>query len=74
MKVESIEDLFLDELKDLYSAEKQITKALPKLVKAASDPGIKRGLRQPLARDEGSCGTPGRNLPEAGEEGNRQNL
>jgi ferritin-like metal-binding protein YciE len=36
MKVESIEDLFLDELKDLYSAEKQITKALPKLVKAAS--------------------------------------
>ena len=36
MKVESIEDLFLDELKDLYSAEKQITKALPKMVKAAS--------------------------------------
>jgi ferritin-like metal-binding protein YciE len=36
MKVQSIEDLFLDELKDLYSAEKQITKALPKLVKAAS--------------------------------------
>jgi ferritin-like metal-binding protein YciE len=36
MKVESIEDLFLDELKDLYSAEKQITKALPKLMKAAS--------------------------------------
>jgi ferritin-like metal-binding protein YciE len=34
MKVESIEDLFLDELKDLYSAEKQITKALPKLVQA----------------------------------------
>jgi ferritin-like metal-binding protein YciE len=36
MKLESIEDLFLDELKDLYSAEKQITKALPKMVKAAS--------------------------------------
>jgi ferritin-like metal-binding protein YciE len=36
MKVESIEDLFLEELKDLYSAEKQITKALPKMVKAAS--------------------------------------
>ncbi len=36
MKVESIEDLFLDELKDLYSAEKQITKALPKMVKASS--------------------------------------
>ena len=36
MSVESIEDLLLDELKDLYSAEKQITKALPKMVKAAS--------------------------------------
>jgi ferritin-like metal-binding protein YciE len=36
MRFESIEDLFLDELKDLYSAEKQITKALPKMVKAAS--------------------------------------
>jgi ferritin-like metal-binding protein YciE len=35
MSVESLQELFLDELKDLYSAEKQITGALPKLVKAA---------------------------------------
>ena len=36
MSVTSIEELLVAELKDLYSAEKQITKALPKLVKAAT--------------------------------------
>ena len=36
MSVESLQELFLDELKDLYSAEKQITKALPKLVKGGN--------------------------------------
>ncbi len=36
MSVESLQELFLDELKDLYSAEKQITKALPKMAKAAN--------------------------------------
>jgi Domain of unknown function (DUF892) len=36
MSVETIGELLLDELKDLYSAEKQITKSLPKLAKAAT--------------------------------------
>lgn len=36
MKIETLEDLFLDELKDLYSAETQIIKALPKMIKAAA--------------------------------------
>ena len=35
MSVNTIDELLLDELKDLYSAEKQITKALPKLAGAA---------------------------------------
>lgn len=35
MSVETIEDLFIDELKDLYSAERQIVQTLPKLAKAA---------------------------------------
>ena len=41
MSVETIEELFIDELKDLYSAEKQITKSLPKLAKAATSPELK---------------------------------
>jgi hypothetical protein len=33
MAIEELEDLLHDELKDIYDAEKQLTKALPKLVK-----------------------------------------
>ncbi len=33
-----IEDLFIHELSDVYSAEKQITKALPRLARAATNP------------------------------------
>src|ERR1700679_2368227 len=53
MKVESIEDLFLDELKDLYSAEKQITKALPKMVKAATAPKLKDAFQSHLEETNG---------------------
>lgn len=48
MAVESIEELFLDELKDLYSAEKQITKALPKMAKAASTPELSAAFQNHL--------------------------
>ncbi|MEK6396471.1 MAG: ferritin-like domain-containing protein [Terriglobus sp.] len=34
-------DVLLDELRDLYSAENQLVKALPKLVKGANDPAVK---------------------------------
>jgi len=53
MSVESIEDLFLDELKDLYSAEKQITKALPKMVKAASTSELSEAFRSHLEETKG---------------------
>ena len=36
MSVDNIEKLFVEELKDLYSAENQITKALPKMAKAST--------------------------------------
>ena len=35
MEMEILEDLYIDELKDLWSAEKQILMALPKMIKAA---------------------------------------
>ena len=41
MSVKTIDELLLDELKDLYSAEKQITKALPKMAKAAVSQDLK---------------------------------
>jgi ferritin-like metal-binding protein YciE len=48
MSVETIEELFVDELKDLYSAEKQITKSLPKLAKAATSPELKNAFETHL--------------------------
>ena len=36
MKLETLENLFVHEIKDLLSAEKQLVKALPKMAKGAS--------------------------------------
>lgn len=44
MKLESLEKLFVHELKDLYSAEKQIVEALPKMSKAAESPRLKEAF------------------------------
>lgn len=40
----SVMDLLTDEIKDLYSAEKQLTKAIPKMVKGSKDPGLKEAF------------------------------
>lgn len=37
MKLNTLHDLFVDELKDLYNAENQLIKALPKMAKAAEN-------------------------------------
>ena|ERR1700712_2508843 len=39
-----LDDLFLDTLKDIYFAERQILKALPKMVRAAQEPKLKEGF------------------------------
>lgn len=53
MSVDSIEKLFIAELKDLYSAENQITKALPKMVKAAKSSDLKKAFETHLQETEG---------------------
>lgn len=53
MSVSNIEKLFLDELSDLYSAENQITKALPKMVKAATSSQLQSALEHHLRQTEG---------------------
>jgi ferritin-like metal-binding protein YciE len=53
MSMESMDDLLLDELKDLYSAEKQITKALPKLAKAAASEELKEAFQSHLEETRG---------------------
>jgi ferritin-like metal-binding protein YciE len=48
MELETLKDLYVHELKDLYSAEKQIIKALPKMIKAASNDQLAAGFQQHL--------------------------
>jgi ferritin-like metal-binding protein YciE len=48
MKLKSLEDLYVDELKDLYSAENQLLKALPKMAKAASAPRLTKAFESHL--------------------------
>ena len=49
----SLRELYVDELKDLFSAEKQITKALPKMAKAASSEALRRGFEEHLKQTKG---------------------
>lgn len=49
----TLDDLFLDTLKDIYYAEKQIVKTLPKMAKAAQAPELKAGFEQHLQETEG---------------------
>ena len=48
MKLNNLEDLLIHELKDIYSAEKQITKALPKMIKATSSDKLKQAFQNHL--------------------------
>lgn len=47
-EINPLEELLVDELKDIYSAENQIIKALPKMAKAASSPELKRAFERHL--------------------------
>ncbi len=53
MKTKGFKDLFELELKDIYSAEKQITKALPKMAKAATNEDLKEAFESHLEETEG---------------------
>lgn len=49
----TLEDLFLDTLKDIYYAEKQIVKTLPKMAKATTSQELRAGFEQHLVETEG---------------------
>ncbi len=53
MELQSLQDLYLHELKDLYSAEKQILKALPKMAKAAQNDKLRAGFQKHLEQTKG---------------------
>lgn len=52
MQLETLRDLYVEELKDLYSAENQIIKALPKMIKAASHDELRQAFTKHLKETE----------------------
>jgi ferritin-like metal-binding protein YciE len=50
MKLESLRELFIEELQDLYSAETQIIDALPKMIEKTFSPDLKAGFTEHLAQ------------------------
>jgi ferritin-like metal-binding protein YciE len=52
MEMDSLQDLYVEELKDLYSAETQILKGLPRMIKAATHPELKQLLATHLEQTE----------------------
>lgn len=53
MKMKSLQDLLVEQLKDLYSAENQLIKALPKMAKAATSSDLKNGFKEHLEQTRG---------------------
>ena len=53
MPVKSVQDLFVEELRDIYHAEKQILKALPKMAKSATNQELKQAFELHLEQTRG---------------------
>src|SRR5271165_3740957 len=53
MSKDSLKELYVDELRDLFSAENQLTKALPKMAKAASSDELRQGFEEHLEQTKG---------------------
>lgn len=51
--IQTMDDLFVHTLRDVYYAEKRILKALPKMIDKAGDPGLKQAFKAHLAETEG---------------------
>ena len=53
MSLDTLEKLYISELRDLYSAENQLLKALPKMAKGASSPELKDAFEKHLEQTKG---------------------
>ena len=53
MKIETMEDLFLEQVEDLYDAEKRLVKALPKMAEASTSQSLRQAFESHLMETEG---------------------
>ena len=56
MAEQGLKKLFVDELRDLYNAENQLVRALPKMAKASESPELKSGFEEHLEQTKGHVG------------------
>jgi ferritin-like metal-binding protein YciE len=54
MKLETLKDLYIHELRDLYTAEQQLVKALPKMAKAANNKELAAGFQEHFEQTKAS--------------------
>jgi ferritin-like metal-binding protein YciE len=52
MKLDTLDKLYVDQLRDIYNAENQLLKALPKMAKGSSSPDLKSGFEKHLRQTE----------------------
>lgn len=52
-KIINLRDVYVEQLKDLYNAEQQLVKALPKMAKAATSPELAQGFEEHLEQTKG---------------------
>jgi len=67
MKMETLQELYVEELQDVYDAEKQLVKALPKMAKNANNEELKAALEQHLEQTEEHVSRLERVFEELGE-------
>src|ERR1700745_3842184 len=67
MQLETLEDLYIHELKDLYSAEKQLIRALPKMAKSAKNQQLAAGFQQHLEQTKEHAARIEKILSECGQ-------
>jgi ferritin-like metal-binding protein YciE len=67
MSLDSLEKLFLEELKDIYNAEKQILRALPRMAKTAESEELERAFTNHLRETEGQVDRLERIFKELGQ-------
>ena len=53
MEIDSLQELMVEELRDLYSAEAQLLKAMPKMAKKAQHPELKKAIETHMRETEG---------------------
>lgn len=72
MKIMTLEDLYLDQIQDMHSCERQLIKALPKMVKAASHPELKAAFASHLVETKGQLDRLDRILSDLGKSPGRK--